>query len=192
MNSEPHSDVRDSPILQKLLGNQSAFRAFLRRRVRDHAIADDVLQQSFVRAVANQHTVANSESAVAWFYAILRNTLTDYVRSSHTRERTAEDYHQHLILSGEDLEVPVDELQAEACQCVYRLLPGIRHNYAELIRRVDLEGEPPEKISEELGITVKNLAVRLHRARKSLRMTIEQSCGVCSKHGCISCTCNNP
>src|ERR687894_436536 len=108
MNSEPHSDVRDSPILQKLLADQSAFRAFLRSRVRDHAIADDVLQQSFVRAVANQHTVANSESAVAWFYAILRNTLTDYVRSSQTRERTAEDYHQHLIVRGEDHEAPVD------------------------------------------------------------------------------------
>jgi RNA polymerase sigma-70 factor (ECF subfamily) len=32
--------------------------------------------------------------------------------------------------------------------------------------------------------------VRLHRARQALRNNLEQACGVCTKHGCLNCTCS--
>ncbi|MEP6891867.1 MAG: sigma factor-like helix-turn-helix DNA-binding protein, partial [Nitrospirota bacterium] len=71
-----------------------------------------------------------------------------------------------------------------------RLLPTLRSNYAELIRRVDLEEESPKLVAEELKISPSNLTVRLHRARQALRASLEQSCGICSTHGCLNCTCD--
>ena len=41
-----------------------------------------------------------------------------------------------------------------------------------------------------LGLPLNNLNVCLHRARQRLRAELTQSCKVCSKHGCLDCTCD--
>jgi len=175
--------------MQRLLENESAFRAFLRRRVGDEAMADDLLQQSMIRAVHSHHSVRNNESVVAWFYKILRHTLIDYYRSKGAEARRNDAFLQELTLSGDDKEPPLDEVKSTVCACLNRLLPKLRSNYAELIRRIDLEEESPKLVAEELKISHGNLTVRLHRARQALRASLEQSCGICSTHGCLNCTC---
>lgn len=65
----------------------------------------------------------------------------------------------------------------------------LRPAYADLIRRIDLEGESPAALAREFNITSNNLTVRLHRARQALRATLEDTCGICTKHGCLNCTC---
>jgi RNA polymerase sigma-70 factor (ECF subfamily) len=186
-NGTPEPHLND--MIQQLLGHESAFRVFLRRRVGDETLAEDLLQQSIVRAVQSHHSVRNDESVVAWFYTIIRHTLIDYYRSKGADARRNEAFLQELTLSGDDTEPPLDEVKATVCTCLHRLLPKLRSNYAELIRRIDLEGESPTRVAEELKISPSNLTVRLHRARQALRASLEQSCGVCSTHGCLNCTC---
>ena len=183
--SEPHLN----DMIQRLLEHESAFRVFLRRRVGDEALAEDLLQQSMIRAVHCHHSVRNDDSVVAWFYTIIRRTLIDYYRSKGAEARRNEAFLQELTLSGDDTEPPLDEVKATVCTCLHRLLPKLRSNYAELIRRIDLEDESPKCVAEELKISQNNLTVRLHRARQALRASLEQSCGVCSTHGCLNCTC---
>jgi len=182
---EPHLN----DMIQRLLAHESAFRAFVRRRVGDEALAEDLLQQSMIRAVQRHHSVRNGESAVAWFYKIIRHTLIDYYRSNDAEARRNEAFLQELTLSGEDKEPALDEMKATLCTCLHRLLPKLRSNYAELIRRIDLEEESPKRVAEDLKISQSNLTVRLHRARQALRASLELSCGICSTHGCLNCTC---
>lgn len=53
--------------------------AFLERRVGNRAIAEDILQEAFVRGMGRVDS--NSEaSVVAWFYRTLRNATVDYHR----------------------------------------------------------------------------------------------------------------
>jgi len=176
-------------ILPQLLEQESSFLAFVRRRVGDDALAEDLLQQSLMRAVERQHTVQDSESVVAWFYRILRNGLIDYYRAHATETRKADALMQELMAAGEDKTPALDELRPTVCACLQRLLPGLRPAYAEVIRRIDLEGESPVAVAKELQLTSNNLTVRLHRARQALRTRLEESCGVCTKHGCFNCTC---
>lgn len=176
-------------MIQRLLEHESVFRVFLRRRVRDEAVAEDLLQQSMIRAVQSHHSVRNEDSVVAWFYRIIRHTLIDYYRSKDAESRRNEAFLQELKISGDDKEPPTDEMKATVCTCLHRLLPALGSNYAELIRRIDLEDESPKRVAAELKISQNNLTVRLHRARQALRGSLEQSCGVCSKHGCLNCTC---
>lgn len=183
--SEPHLN----DIIQRLLEHESAFQKFLRRRVGEEALAEDLLQQSIIRAVQSHHTVRNDESVVAWFYQILRHTLVDYYRSKGAEARRNEAFLQELSASGDDKEPPIDEVKSTACTCLYRLLPMLHANYAKLIQRIDLDEESPKRVAEELKISPSNLTVRLHRARKALRASLEQACGVCSTHGCLNCTC---
>ena len=185
---EDHGPVLNE-LLHPLFENQSAFHTFLRGRLRDDAIAEDLFQQSMIRAVERHPSLKNTESVVTWFYQILRHALIDYYRSQGAEARRNESFLQELTVTGNDKEPSIDDVQETVCMCLHRLLPSLRSNYAELIRRIDLEGESPKHVGEELKISPNNLTVRLHRARQALRASLEQACGICSQHGCLNCTC---
>ena len=180
---------RTSGIVQRLLENEPAFRQFVRRRVGDEGVAQDILQQSLARAVERHHSLHNEESVLAWFYRILHHAVADYYRSQKSEVRRNQAFLEELTISGNHQEPPPDEVKAAACACLYGLLPTLRGNYAELIKRIDLDGESPAHVAKELKISRNNLTVRLHRARQSLRASLEDACGICSKHGCLNCTC---
>ncbi len=167
-------------LMQRLLAEQSAFRAFLRKRLSDDALVEDLLQHSLVKAVERGHELHNHDSAVSWFYRILRNAVVDYYRS-HAADRR--------MVDGLLDEPGLDEVRPTLCACLAPLVTQLRPAYAELIRRIDLEGESPAAVARELKVTSNNLTVRLHRARQALRATLEQTCGICTKHGCLNCTC---
>ena len=182
-------DRRPELLIRRLLEQQPEFLGFLRRRLGSEAIAEDLLQQSLVRAVEHYHSLKNDESVVPWFYRILRHAVIDYYRSHDAETRRDDAYLRDLMQAGEDQEPAFDELKPSVCACLSRLLPALRPNYAELIRRIDLDGESPQRVAEELNISQNNLTVRLHRARQALKESLEETCGVCTTHGCLHCTC---
>ncbi len=186
--SSTHNEC--SPVLADLLARQPDFLAFLRRRVPDETIAADLLQQTLVRAVQGAHALREPEQSAAWFYRILRNTVIDYYRTQAAEQRKTDGLMKDLQAAEEDKMPPLDELRPAVCACLERLLPALRPSYADVIRRIDLQGHEPPVVAKELGVSPNNLTVRLHRARKALRKSLEESCGVCTKHGCLNCTCD--
>lgn len=176
-------------VVAVLLAERPGFQAFLRRRVADESAAEDLLQQALVKAVQHHRTLKKRDSAVAWFYRILRRALTDYYRSEAADSRRRDQFSRDLRAAEKDLVPSLDESRPTVCLCMERLLPGLNRSYADLVRRVDLEEEPLQDVAKELGITPNNATVRLHRARKALKQSLEQACGVCSKHGCLNCSC---
>src|SRR3546814_19115504 len=73
--------------------------------------------------------------------------------------------------------------------CLHKILPALKPEYAEILRRVDLAEEPREAIAAALGLTIGNLTVRLHRARQALRRVLELTCETCPIHGYLDCGC---
>lgn len=183
------SERSTSGVIQRLLENESAFKQFVRRRVGEESVVEDILQQSFTKAVERSHSLNEEQSALAWFYQILRHTIVDYYRSHGAEARRNKALLQELTISGNHQGPPPDEIKAAACACLHGLLPNLHGNYAEIIKRIDLDGESPAQVAKVLKISRNNLTVRLHRARQSLRATLEGACGICSKHGCLNCTC---
>lgn len=176
----------DESGIRRLLDNHDRFRAFLARRLPSRAVADEILQQSLLKALEKRDTVTDEESLVPWFFRLLRNALVDYYRSHGAELRKHESFFREL----EARQTPAaDELRGEICACLERLLPTLRPAYGDLIRRVDLEGQAPEQAAAQLGLTLNNLWVRLHRARKALRTSLERSCGSCTEHACLDCSC---
>jgi RNA polymerase sigma-70 factor (ECF subfamily) len=89
-------------------------------------------------------------------------------------------------------ELEETELRGEVCRCILDLLPTLEPGYADLLRRVDLGGEPVVAAAQALGITANNAGVRLHRARKALLREVQRSCRTCATHGCLDCSCGAP
>lgn len=180
----------DDGITRLLVENQAAFKGFLRKHLPSDDLAEDLLQQSLLKAIRHGDGLSNKESAVAWFYRILRNTLIDFYRSRASESRKKDGLLHDMAVMGQDVHPALDEgLHREACACLNRLLPTLKAEYAEVVRRIDLGGEAPVDVAEDVGISYNNIVVRLHRARQALRKSLENSCGACTKHGCLDCTC---
>jgi RNA polymerase sigma-70 factor, ECF subfamily len=83
---------------------------------------------------------------------------------------------------------PRVESERTVCACVAGLAGTLKPEYAQALRRVDLEGASLALLAEEAGITPNNAKVRLHRARQALARRLEQSCGTsCCRRGCVDC-----
>lgn len=177
-------------MIRTLVENRERFRGFLKRRVGSEAIADEILQQSLLKAVEAEPELRERESIIPWFYRVLRNALIDYYRAHAKEEKRDDKLLRELESLGQDKSPAADELRSAVCQCLNGLLPALNPGYAELLRKVDLEQNEPEAVAKELGITTNNLWVKLHRARQALRKSLERSCGACSEHACLDCTCH--
>lgn len=180
--------VRDN-LLETLVGNHQRFLAFLERRVSSRETAEDILQDGFVRALERADSLSTEESAVAWFYRVLRNALVDYYR-----HRTVED-RALAAAATEPQEADADtdvELRETICACVRELVETLKPEYRNALRRVELKGERVDAFAREEGITATNASVRLHRAREALRRRLLETCGTCVTHGCRDCECGEP
>jgi len=177
-----------SAALSALIDNHRRFLAFLERRTGDRATAEEILQSAFVKGLEKAGEIRDEERAVAWFYRVLRNALTDHWRARGVEHRALEGLARELADAAE----PPPEVAAELCGCFAPLLENLKPEYAEILRRVDLEGARPLDFAAGAGITANNAMVRLHRARKALREQLTLSCRTCAEHGCLDCSCGKP
>lgn len=182
LNAAASVEASSPETLALLVAGHAKFLAFLERRVRDRDVAEELLQQAFVRAAERGHTLRAQDSATAWFYRLLRNAIVDHQRRRGSEQRAVE------AAAREPTDVD-DELFDTVCQCVRVLLGTLKPEYAEMVRRVDLEGVSVAELAREKGLSPNNAGVRLHRARKALHRQLVASCGTCATHGCRDCTC---
>lgn len=167
-------------VIRLLVENHKRFQSFLSKRVGSEADAEEILQQSFSRAIEKPPSNASEQSILAWFFRVLRNALIDHYRAKGTDDRKLREL-------ATSLQEPSAE--TEICECLNRLLPTLKKEYSEVLRSVDLEGHSLDQVASQLGLTRNALDVRLHRARKALKTSLIRACGTCTKHGCLNCTC---
>ncbi|MEC5325566.1 RNA polymerase sigma factor [Aurantimonas sp. A3-2-R12] len=176
-------------VAAALADHRGEFLRYLLRRLGDRDTAEDVLQNFCLRVIGSSGNLRKSESVIAYLYTVLRSVLTDYYRREAARRRREGSYVREQITLGEN----PDEIDLEdiPCECFRELLPALRPDYAEILRRVDLSDEPRENAVANLGIAPGNARVRLHRARRALREAMRECCGSCCEHGFNSCTCGD-
>jgi len=187
LEDEPRVKEATPEVAAIFVANHRAFLAFLERRVGSRAVADDILQEAFVRGMG-RITANSDESVIAWFYRTLRNAAVDY----HRRHKTANKALDAFAAESPDKIEADAELQAAVCQCVGRLADTLKPEYAAALRRIEIDGVAVKDYAIEQGISASNAAVRIFRAREALRTQVKRSCGTCAEHGCLDCSCGLP
>jgi RNA polymerase sigma-70 factor (ECF subfamily) len=178
--------LTDAPAaLDVLVENHRAFLAYLERRVGDRALAEDILQDAFVRVVDNPGKTPGEEAIVPWFYRVLRNAAVDQFRRRGAAARALESFARQLETQPD----ASPELEAEICDCISRLAGTLKTEYAEALQAIDVDGIPVRAFAEQRGLSASNAGVRVFRAREALKRRLLESCGTCAEHGCLDCTC---
>ena len=176
--------------IEAIVSERARFQRFLTARTGSDAEAEDLLQQSLLKALQHGSNLRRGEKAVPWFFRILRNAIADHYREKSSDQRRIDRLWTDLRAAGEDIAVPPKDWNTAICACFRGLLPGLKPRYSELIRRIDLEGEMKTAVSRDLKLKVGTLDVALHRARQALRRRLELFCGACSREKCLACFCD--
>jgi RNA polymerase sigma factor (sigma-70 family) len=171
-------------VVTVLVDHHRRFLRFLEARAGSRAVAEDILQAAYVKGIERGGELRDTESAVAWFYRLLRNALIDYYRRQDAENRAMARH------ADEGREESVDaELEAAVCECVHGLIATLKDDYAAILRASEIDGVPVAEAARRFGITPGNAAVRLYRARQALKQRLETTCGTCTEHGCLDCSC---
>jgi RNA polymerase sigma factor (sigma-70 family) len=178
----------DAAVRRALVESRRELLAFLRRRLDSREEAEEVLQRFSLRALERASDLRDVRTVRGWLGRVLASTIVDYQRRAMRGRRREVAMEQTDI---ENLAVEPDgELDGAVCNCLYKLLPTLKPDYAEVIWRADILGEPRDRIAASLGITLNNVTARIHRGRQALKKRLEEMCLTCPVHGFLDCRCD--
>jgi RNA polymerase sigma-70 factor, ECF subfamily len=139
------------------------------RVVRDKAIAEDLVQETFLRVWNRVHTIDSAKGAVGpWLLAIARNGAIDYLRSSAGRERNAVELDEagHAPLYGDlEAEILVSDQARRAKAAMGRLAP----NYRTVMELAYFEGLSQSEMSVRMGQPLGTIKTWVRAALQCLR-----------------------
>ncbi len=166
---------------------QPRVRARLGRMVRDEALVEDLVQQTFMRAHQARSSYqagpgANDRAVEGWFLAIARNAALDSMRHQFRRDRrhAALEARGELEGMGVPTERPNSELahlererEAAEVRRVRAAIDRLPPTQREVVKLHKLSGLPMAEISERLGVRPGALRVRAHRAYRALARLLQ-------------------
>ena len=149
-------------------------KTFIVKMVSDSWAADDLTQDTFIKIQANLPALRDHLKIRPWIFRIARNVCLDHFRSRETKDSPLK-LRSDLITAIQ----PVAQLQIEQHQmsrCVKDKIHMLSEPHRVALILFDTLEFSHQEIAETLGITVGNVKVRLHRARKALKEILEQDC----------------
>ncbi len=149
-------------------GHAPALHRFLRSLGVDDQSAQDLVQETLIRAWKHAHVLDQSErSARAWLFTVARNLATDRHRSAVNRREQPE-----WELPDQAVADASDQLLDRwlVTDALSTLAPGHR----EVIVRAYYRGSSVAQISDELGIAPGTVKSRMHYGLRALRLALQE------------------
>ncbi|MEZ7667607.1 MULTISPECIES: sigma-70 family RNA polymerase sigma factor [unclassified Rothia (in: high G+C Gram-positive bacteria)] len=147
------------------------------RMSRNSADAEDLVQETYMKAFASYHQFTEGTNLKAWLYRILTNTYINLYRKrkrepQQSQGETVEDW--QLAQAGEHDAVGLRSAEAEALSAlpnteVREALNELSEDFRMVVYYSDVEGFAYKDIAEILDIPMGTVMSRLHRGRRILR-----------------------
>ena len=177
--------IPDDKFSQEMASYRKPIYRYVLSIVRDAVEAEDLTQETFLRAHAKRSTLEDPARLSPWLYRIATNICYDRFRQASYRNRakSLDAAAEGDTEAGrtEALADPAPRLdkfmeQKEMSTCVQQYLVGLSDSYRAVILLHDIEGLTNPEIAEMLGTSLSTIKIRLHRAREKLRAVLSQGC----------------
>lgn len=174
-------------VSQRLATHRAAIHRYIRGIVRDEAVAEDLTQETLLRAHQKLATLEDPASLASWLYRIATNICHDRFRRSTRRERiqpldeeTAQGPGRARPPALTDAGPRLDKVmeQKEMSACVQRYLAELPDSYRAVILLHDATGMTNPEIARMLGVSLATVKIRVHRAREKLGAALRQACSL--------------
>lgn len=158
---------------------KGTLRSHLRHQVQDPALAEDLLQEVFVKALEALRAKRALTHPTAWLYAVARTTVADHFRAQRT---------PHVELNDDIPEAEPDDavLHQQLAACLRPFAQQLPAIYRDTLLAADFDGASLASLAVAQGLSVSALKSRAARARKMLREKVLACCEVEFAGGLVS------
>jgi RNA polymerase sigma-70 factor (ECF subfamily) len=163
MTTQPTTDAIWSHL-------SSDLRRFIRRRVPDDHVTDDLLQETFVRVHRNIDTLQEAERLGAWVYRIARNVVHDYHRRALNSTAALADAEN---VSAND---PEPQPGCRSFTWLDELIQALPDGYRQAVRMAEIEEQSQQDVADQLGLSLSGAKSRIQRGRAMLKDVLQRCC----------------
>jgi RNA polymerase sigma-70 factor (ECF subfamily) len=144
-------------------------KVFIVSKVKNESIADDILQDAFVKIHANIDKLKDDAKIQPWIYQITRNLIVDHFRGIKKDRGEL----QNLFPDADDSS---DDFMSEALQDMIQMMGDLPPEYCEALCLTELDGLSQKVYAEKKGISYTAAKARVQRARKKLKDMLMNCC----------------
>ena len=180
-------------VLRARSGREAAYRELIRRyerpvfallfrMVRDRELAEDLAQETFVKALNAIDSYRPEFKFSSWIFKIANNAAIDHLRrreldtlslDGSPHAETPEAMQATALQIGARQESPLDTVEAkELGSAIEAAIGSLRPEYRSCILLRHVEGRAYEEIAEILNIPLGTVKTYIHRARNELRVSL--------------------
>ena len=169
-----------SSVEDPILKNLQAFIGFARKRVGDAHLAEDVVQDSLVKALTADRKPAGEEDTVAWFYRILRRSIIDLYRRHDARSRALDRLRSRNTRSQREEPLEGDHpgvitCHFEARHMVRNALKHLSHEQRTVIEMAFFNGMSHAELAKALNLPLGTVKTRIRLGMMKLRDLLQGS-----------------
>ncbi|BAE50638.1 RNA polymerase sigma factor [Paramagnetospirillum magneticum] len=161
-----------------LMAHRGELLRFVQGMVGNAHLAEDLVQETLLRAVAAQQAFAGRSRPLTWLSAIALNALRDHFRRPATRREESAAPEDFAGLADQCEDAVTALMKAEMGDCITAHLSALPDRLREVLVLHDMGGAGHAEVAAALGITEGNARVLLHRARAALRERLGKHCRI--------------
>ena len=149
---------------------------FITRLVKDEWVAEDLIQETFIRVQKNLDRVREPSKVSSWIFRIAYNLCQDHFKSAKKNAPDRALFEERLPGPFVEIQVQKELEQFQMGACVQEQINLLPEPQRIVLILYDLMGFNHAEIAEILDISKENAKVRLHRARKGLKSILKEKC----------------
>ena len=151
---------------------------YIMSMVWDRVEAEDLTQETFLRAHRSRDSLREEGARTTWLYRIATNVSLDRLRQYARRSpmESEDDLDQMEVAEANTPSLLKLIEQGEMSECVQGYINQLPDNYRAVILLHDMHEVTSPEIAQLLGVSLPNVKIRLHRARVKLRGALRAGC----------------
>jgi len=142
---------------------------FIQSRVGDAAVADDILQDVFIKILTGIGGLKDATKIKSWVYQITRNAIIDHYRTQKKHTPLPEDLTEPELDHSE-------QAQQELGACMVPLIKTLPAHYRDALMLSEIDEMPQRLVAEKLRISLSGAKSRVQRGRAMVKDMLTDCC----------------
>jgi RNA polymerase sigma-70 factor (ECF subfamily) len=161
--------MRVAAFEKEILARVPRVCAFIRKRVQSTADAEDLAQETVLKAFRARRSLRDDRRLEAWLYRVARRTVSDHYRRQCPQTELADT-------DGMTGDARLDKVTADVAGAALCYLGTLPYEYQAAVRLADYEGLPHKEVARRLGISLCAAKARIRRGKQRIRELMEHCC----------------